>query len=191
MSFPRRQARPNPTVGFAFEKPTRQPVENKAQQRRSLRSETPRRVERESVFRPYVDWLHADGAVCVVCGESITERIQGAHVGQGGTGKTHGSIADTIRLCGDRPGRKGCHAQHDANGTMPGFFHLWSRVRLRDWDHEQRLAHWEAFRAWAGLELQALAEANDQDLIASSAKALMECDEAISVRIDDLRSGGR
>lgn len=188
MSFPRRQDRPNPTVGFAFEKPTRQPVDNKAQQRRSVRSETPRRVERESVFRPYVDWLHADGAVCVACGESITERIQGAHVGQGGTGKTHGSIADTIRLCADNSRGPGCHTQHDRNGTLPGFFHLWSRARFRDWDREQRLAHWEAFRSWAGSAIaRNVLDSNETTDIGS----LIACDEAIAARIDELRAGGR
>ena len=188
MSFQRREPRANPTEGFRFAKPTRAPKDKPEKQRKAMRRNQARRVVRESVFKPYQDWLHADGAVCVVCGESITERIQGAHVGQGGTGKTHGSIADTIRLCADSSRGPGCHTQHDRNGTLPGFFHLWSRARFRAWDVEQRLVHWEAFRAWAGIEIERLRPADEPGTAVELAR-IVACDEAIANCVAELRGG--
>jgi hypothetical protein len=183
MSFSRRQPFANPTAGFAFAKPTREPKEPSYPHWKP-----PGRVASDVVFRPYVDWLHADGAFCVVCGTEITERIQGAHVGQGGTGKKHGSAADMIRLCGDRPGKRGCHSQHDANGTMEGFFHLWSRARLRAWDREQRLAHWDAFRDFAGMVTRV-------GIVAAGVKGTIyqwiECDAAIAECVRALLTGER
>jgi|SRR6185295_16027854 len=205
MSFARKEPRENLTAALAFPRPTRKqkpPKRLRARQpepgeapkfstlargKRMKRNWKTKQQVRESVFAPYERWLTSDGAFCAVCGTS--QNIQGAHVGVGGMGMRNGTAADKIRMCGQRLGDVGCHARFDQ--TM----RPWTKASKAVFSRHQRLAHWAAFRAWAGVGLKRLAamvlDGDRPDEAGMIAHELIACDEAIAARIDELRAGGR
>jgi len=205
MSFARKAQRENHTAALAFPRPTRKQKTPKplrarrpppgekskfstlARGKRMKRNRKTKQQLREAVFAPYERWLTSDGAFCVVCG--TPENIQGAHVGVGGMGLRNGTAADKIRMCGPRLGEIGCHARYDQTKRP------WTKASRAVFSRHQQLAHWAAFRAWAGIELARMAASSPwlyhREEVSRSAKELIACDEAIAARIDELRAGGR
>jgi len=205
MSFARKEPRENHTAALAFPRPTRQPKPPKplrarrptpgekpkfstlARGKRMKRNLKTKQQLREAVFVPYEHWLTSDGASCAICGTSYN--IQGAHVGLGGMGLRNGTAADKICMCGPRLGEIGCHARFDQTKRP------WTKAARAVFSRHQRLAHWAAFRAWAGIELKRLADmvlaGDSPDEAGRIGRELIACDEAISARIDELRAGGR
>lgn len=176
MSFPKRQPRERFTVDFAFAKPApRVKAKPEPKKRAPIAWHSAKRIEREAVFKPYQDWLHASGAQCVVCGTSIN--IQGSHVGIGGVGLKHGSAADQIRMCGARGRRIGCHAEWE---QYRGFFAGWTDERRQTWSKAQRVCSWEAFRDWAG---GVIAKAVTANVPNAEIEPLIACDEAIGLMV--------
>lgn len=106
--------------------------------RSPIRRRSPRRIEREAVFRPYVDWLHAVGGLCVVCLSPVN--IQGSHVGEGGMGQKRGTAADMVRMCGPRG--NDCHAQWEQRKL---YFRDWDRGRRREAARLWRLDSWREY----------------------------------------------
>lgn len=193
MSFARKEPRANPTEGFRFAKPSRAPKAPKQLRPRQAAPGEPRKFStlsrtrmkrnpktkqqlREVVFAPYERWLLADGARCVVCG--TPENIQRAHVGIGGMGMKNGTAADKIRLCGPHLGDIGCHARFDQTARP------WTRATKAIFARHQRLAHWEAFLGWAGIEIHRLSLNGDDDV-----HALIDCDAMIAACVARLGGG--
>lgn len=183
MSFQRRTQREHFTAELMFPKPAPRVKEKPEPKKRSrIAWRSPKRIERESVFKPYQAWLHGAGALCVVCGTSIN--IQGSHVGIGGAGLKHGSTADQIRMCGTRGRQIGCHAQWE---QYKGFFEGWTTDRRQIWSAAQRIVSWEAFRDWAGGEI---AKAVTAGVPNAEIEPLIACDEAIGTQIAALALTG-
>lgn len=112
--------------------------------RSPLRRRRPRRIGRESVFAPYVAFIHRLGASCVVCGTTVN--IQGSHVGQGGMGMKHGKAADMVPMCG--PGANGCHQQWEERRL---YFRDWPEEQRRRFSLDWRVSQWRRYVAQAPL----------------------------------------
>lgn len=117
-----------------------------------MRRRPPRRLEREAVFSPYVAWLHAVGALCVVCMSPVN--IQGSHVGEGGMGQKRGKTCDMVRMCG--PGANDCHAQWEQRKL---YFRDWGWDRRREAARLWRLGSWREYLKQAPPTEQACVDA--------------------------------
>lgn len=134
-----------------------------------MRRRPPKRIAREAVFKPYVEWLFAPGGVCIVCG--TTKNLQGSHVGDGGTGQKRGRACDMVRMCG--PGGNDCHGQW---GERRGCFDGWTRDARGRAAATWRVVHWEAFVSWVGIELT-------HGYTPTETAALLACEVAIRVEL--------
>jgi hypothetical protein len=141
----------------------------KPMRRTWMKRKPARRLSRERAYKPYVEWLHGAGAVCIVCGSP--RNIQGSHVGIGGMALRDGSPADMVRMCGPRYRRLGCHDQW---GGRNGRFAGWSDADRDESSRGWRLLHWEAFTAWVGVEVAR------RDVDPAHAARLVACEELIA-----------
>lgn len=135
-----------------------------------IKHRSPRRREREKVFDPYVTWLHGEGGVCVVCGE--TRNLQGSHVDDhgGGMGQKRGKACDMVRMCGTLGRRIGCHQMW---GERKGRFDGWSRDQREQASIAWRVGHWEAFLDYAGIFIEVMAAMGER------ADAMIACEVEI------------
>lgn len=145
-----------------------------------MRRRAPRRIAREAVFKPYVEWLHR--RACVTCGTHTN--IQGSHVGNGGTGQKRGGAEDQVPMCGPRAGGvvEGCHAEWGGYyGRFAKKTRAWRMVAAFGW----RVDCWRDFLTWARRELDGVDLAADDE-----AAKLAACEDEIRAALARLAPAG-